>query len=224
MQRSANSICVGARASKLSQAQVWEVYSELVVFHPHIIFVPQWITTTGDQNLNLSLRMLDKTDFFTREIDLRQLQGEIRISIHSAKDLPEPLKKGLTVVALTQGVDPSDILVYNTYPLPHSALIGTSSLRREQNLLKWRPDLRCVDIRGSIEHRLALLDEGKLNGVVMAEAALIRLDLRHRKRLFLEGKSTPLQGKLAVIARAEDNEMTELFRCIDVENRKLPLS
>lgn len=216
------SIEVGARASKLSQAQVWEVHHELIKSHPDVEFVPHWVTTTGDQDLKTSLRTLEKTDFFTREIDALQLDGKIRISIHAAKDLPEPMKEGLVVVALTRGVDPSDSLVYvfshvryNTGPLPYGALIGTSSIRREKNLLEWRPDLKCIDIRGNIEQRLALLDERKVDGVVVAEAALIRLNLTHRNRIPLKGEVAPLQGRLAIVARTDDEEMRELFRVIN---------
>lgn len=206
------SITVGARGSKLSQAQVWEVHRELLQHHPHIQFKPMWITTMGDKDKKTSLRDLDKTDFFTREVDQMQLQGRFRISIHSAKDLPDPLAAGLKIVALTKGVDPSDVLVYNKDPLPDDAIIGISSSRREQNLLEWKPGIRSADIRGTIEERLAQLDEGKFDGVVMAEAALIRLGLSHRRRMLIVGDVAPLQGRLAVIALSSDHEMEELFK------------
>lgn len=86
-------------------------------------------------------------------------------------------------------------------------------------LKQWRPDLQCIDIRGSIEERLRLLDEGALDGVVIAEAALIRLKLTHRKRIKLLGPTAPLQGKLAIVARADDLEMEELFAPIDTRKR-----
>ncbi len=206
-------ISVGGRGSQLSQAQVWEVHRELLQHHSHIQFKPMWITTTGDKDKKTSLRDLDKSDFFTREIDQMQLEGQFRISIHSAKDLPEPLAPGLKMIALTKGVDPSDVLVFN-HPLPDNATIGTSSHRREQNLLDWKPGVRCVDIRGTILERLAILDSGQVDGVVMAEAALIRLGLTNRRRMPILGDTAPLQGKLAVIALETDQEMEELFRCI----------
>jgi len=206
-------ISVGGRGSELSKAQVVEVHCELVEHHPHIQFKPTWITTTGDKDKKTSLRDLDKSDFFTREIDQMQLEGQFRISIHSAKDLPEPLAPGLKMIALTKGVDPSDVLVFN-HPLSDNAIIGTSSHRREQNLLDWKPAVRCVDIRGTIPERLAILDSGQVDGVVMAEAALIRLGLTNRRRMPILGDTAPLQGKLAVIALETDQEMEELFRCI----------
>jgi hydroxymethylbilane synthase len=184
---------------------------ELKVFHPHIRFDPIWIKTTGDHDLKTSLRTLDKTDFFTKELDDKLLNGEIEIAIHSAKDLPDPLPQGLKIVALTQGVDPSDALVFNADELPFGALIGTSSHRREEALLKWRSDLKCVDVRGPVDVRLTLLDSGQIDGLVVAEAALIRLNLTHRKRMLLEGATAPLQGRLAVVARVGDSQMENFF-------------
>jgi hydroxymethylbilane synthase len=205
------SIKVAARGSALSRAQVEEVQRELP---SHVKLDPIWIATTGDQNQAVSLRDLDKTDFFTKEIDALQLAGGCRIAIHSAKDLPDPLAKGLKLVALTKGVDPSDALVFHELPL--HAKIGTSSRRREQMLAELRSDLRGVDIRGTIEQRLALLDAGQVDGVIIAEAALIRLGLTHRKRMRLPGEPAPLQGRLAILAREDDDEMQTLFAPLHV--------
>ena len=205
---------IGARDSKLSHAQVDEVLQELRIFHPHLQFHPVWLKTTGDLDLKTSLRTLDKTDFFTKELDEMLLKGDLQVAIHSAKDLPEPLPPGLKIIALTKGVDPSDSLVFNLDTLPMGAKIGTSSERREKELLKWRSDLKCVDVRGSVDKRLELLDAGELDGLVVAEAALIRLKLAHRKRVRLECETVPLQGRLAVVAREEDAEMGELFVCL----------
>lgn len=152
-------ISVAARGSALSRAQVKEVLQDWC----DIDFAMTWVATTGDKDLYTSLRTLEKTDFFTREIDLLQLAGGCRLSIHSAKDLPEPLAKGLQVVAITKGVAPYDVLVFrdgeNLGKLPLNSVIGTSSLRREEAIRRLRPDLVCVDIRGTIEARLALLDQ-----------------------------------------------------------------
>ncbi|MBS0653468.1 MAG: hydroxymethylbilane synthase [Verrucomicrobia bacterium] len=210
---------VGARQSRLSRVQVAEVLQELRAFHPHVDFEPVWLETTGDRDLSTSLRTLDKTDFFTKEIDQKQLQGEFRISIHSAKDLPDPLASGLRVVALTKGVDSSDVIVLRKDYLPVGAKIGTSSVRREQNIRDLRSDLVCADIRGTIDSRLQQLDAGIFDGVVMAEAALIRLGLTDRKRINLPGESAALQGQLAVVARANDEEMAQLFSSIDTRGR-----
>ncbi len=214
-------LTVGARNSPLSQAQCEEVLQELRQCHPHVVFQCVWVETTGDKDLKTSLRTLEKTDFFTKEIDALQLAGSCRISIHSAKDLPDPLPKGLKLVALTQGVDPSDSIVLRgphttLESLPFGATIGTSSMRREKNIHDLRSDLVCVDVRGAIHTRLALLDQGIVDGLVIAEAALIRLKLTHCTRIPLSGECAPLQGQLAIIALENDQEMRELFHCMDV--------
>lgn len=211
MTNSSLEITVGARGSRLSKAQVEEVYKELIQIHPHVIFSPVWIVTTGDRDRTTSLKTMEKTNFFTDEIDRRQVEGEFRISIHSAKDLPDPLHPDLEIVALTKGVDSSDVLVARAFPIRLGARIGVSSMRRELFLKKWRDDLKFVDVRGTIDDRLRLLDEGVVDGVVMAEAALIRLGLTERPRVRLEVDTAKMQGRLAVVARKNDLEMRQLF-------------
>lgn len=213
-----NCITVGARKSPLSECQVQEVFHALRSFHPEYLFETYFLATTGDLDRQTSLRNLDLRDFFTKEIDEEQLKGTFRISIHSAKDLPNFIKEGLTVVALTEGVDPSDVLVLpegkTLGDLPKGAKVGTSTISREESLKELRDDLIPVDIRGTIGERLDLLNSS-LEGVIMAKAALIRLGLKHYSCIPLPGKSHPLQGKLAVVARKGDIEMAQLFRCID---------
>ncbi len=212
-------LSVAARGSLLAKAQVEEVLLELQIVHPDVRFQMTYVNTTGDLDLTTSLRSLEKTDFFTKEIEEVQLQGQCQLSIHSAKDLPASLQRGLVVVALTRGVDPADALVLakgkTLADLQEGARIGTSSLRREEALKEWRADLVCSDIRGTIESRLEQLDRGDFDGVVMAEAALIRLKLE-RPRWILPGKAAPLQGQIAVVALENDEECKQLFQCIDV--------
>jgi hydroxymethylbilane synthase len=208
-------LCVGARNSALSRAQVDEVYRELIAFHPDVRFTLCLTESFGDKNKMISLRDLGKSDFFTKEIDEMLLSGACRIAIHSAKDLPEPLTHGLMCIALTRGVDPSDSLVLRKgEQLKRGAKIGTSSIRREENLKMLESTLQCVDIRGTIDERLQLLESGAIDGLVVATAALIRLNLLHLNRIVLEGQSAPLQGKLAILARNGDDEMAELFSCL----------
>lgn len=215
----AKRINVAARASALSRAQVDEVEGELRAFHPHVILLPEWVETHGDQDRSTSLRTLPKNDFFTREVDAKVLEGLCRIAVHSAKDLPETLPRGLKLVALTQGIDPRDALVFregmSLETFPRGARIGTSSARRDAMLQELRPDLVCSDVRGTIEERLKLIDQGVIDGLVVAEAALIRLKLTHLPRRILEGDTAPLQGRLAILAREDDEEMRTLFACLD---------
>lgn len=216
---SSHDIVVGARSSPLSRAQVDEVLKELRLHHPDVAFKTMFIESSGDIDQITSLRDMEKTDFFTKEIDILLLTGRCRIAIHSAKDLPEPIPEGLEIIAITRGINPADALVmregqsFDT--LPKRAKIATSSLRREMIITEMRPDLTFVDLRGTIGQRLALLDNYEVDGVVVAEAALIRLGLTHINRIPLPGDTTPGQGRLAILARNDDDEMRTLFACID---------
>ena len=211
-------IFVGARDSRLSRAQVKEVEEELRKQGQEVCFKAVWIDTPGDRDLKTSLTHLEKTDFFTQDIDHKQLRGDIRIAIHSAKDLPDPLPKGLRLVALTKGVDNSDVLVLrkgeSLEGLPKGARIGTSSLRRIEALKELRNDLLPVDIRGTIDHRLIQLMTHRYDGVILAKAALIRLDLMSLNMIPLKGEPALHQGRLAVVAREEDADMHLLFSLI----------
>jgi len=213
-------ISLAARSSPLSRAQVAEVLLEIRQFFPRISFVSHYLETAGDKDLQTSLRMMGKTDFFSREIDEMLLAGRCRIAIHSAKDLPEPLPEGLQMVALTRGVDPSDSLVLRgretLYTLPTDSIIATSSKRREEAVKSLRADLLFVDIRGKIAERLRYIEKGKADGVVVAESALIRLGLTYLNRLKLPMETAPFQGQLAILAREKDTEMVALFSSIDV--------
>lgn len=212
-------IAVGSRKSPLAQAQVLEVLQELLQHHPHIRFDTLYTDTYGDRDRKTSLRSLDKTDFFTKEVDELLLNKTCRIAIHSAKDLPDPLPKGLTIIAITKGVDSSDVLVLrpnetlNT--LPKNSVIATSSTRREEMVKLLRNDLSFIDLRGTIQERLHKLETKEADGIVVAEAALIRLNLTHLNRIYLPGKTTPFQGQLAIMARKDDIEMATLFHPLD---------
>lgn len=194
-------LLTGARDSPLSRAQFEELQSLI-----ELKLQPVFIKTTGDLDRITSLRNLDRTDFFTKELDEMLLRGEIRLAVHSAKDLPHPIPKGLAVIAITKGIDDRDALVMGDR---EPKLVATSSIRREEAVRELYPDATFMDIRGTIHERLEKLTSGQVDGVVIAEAALIRLKLTHLKRVYLPG--APLQGKLAVVARADDIEMRSTF-------------
>ncbi|MDP1836847.1 MAG: hydroxymethylbilane synthase [Chlamydiales bacterium] len=214
------SIKIGARSSPLSKAQIEEVRADLLSFHSHIVLDSILVETTGDLDQKTSLRNLGKTDFFTKQVDELLLTGQCRIAVHSAKDLPETLTPGLELICLTKGQDPSDSLVLREGQtmdsLPSGAIIATSSERRELAVKQLRSDLCFRDIRGTIGQRLAVLERGEADGVVIAEAALIRLGLTHLNRIKLPGPTVPFQGQLAITARHGDSEMRDLFACLNI--------
>ena len=222
MPSSTEVIAVAARASSLSQAQVGELLAAVHCYNPAIAFEVTAIETYGDRDRTTSLRSFSETtDFFTREVDAAVIRGDCRIAVHSAKDLPRI--SPLAIVAVTPTIDASDALVMaegvTVATLPPGARVATSSKRREEAVCCIRSDCHFVDVRGAIEERLALLDNGTVDAVVIAEAALLRLGLSDRNRVMLPGATAALQGQLAVVARHSDSEMEALFAPLDTGDR-----
>ncbi|MEX1012980.1 MAG: uroporphyrinogen-III synthase [Waddliaceae bacterium] len=209
-------ITIAARSSPLSKAQVKEIESLI----PEVTFIKHFVETTGDLDRKTSLRGMEKTDFFTRELDQMLLEKKCDICVHSAKDLPDPLPEGLSIFALTKGVDSSDSLVFNK-ALAERPLIATSSIRREECVREIYPSARFIDLRGTIDERLKLLESEEVDGVVVAEAALIRLNLTHYKRIKLPGETTPYQGQLAILGRKGEGSLKSLFSKLDIRKKAL---
>ncbi|MBO6059753.1 MAG: uroporphyrinogen-III C-methyltransferase [Bacteroidaceae bacterium] len=191
-----------SRQSRLALLQVEELVKEAGITDYELIKT----TSYGDRHKEVSL--MDEglaQDFFTRELDEALLEGRADIAVHSAKDLPNPLPDGIELLALTEGKDPSDSLVardgLTLATLPEGSKVGTSSAQRKEELLKVRPDLVVVPIRGTIEERIAQVDDGSVDALIVATCALDRLGLSHRATERLPFKTHPLQGKLAVTGR-----------------------
>ncbi len=210
---------IAARDSNLSKAQFVEFCQILNKTYPRLVLEPLFIKTKGDKDKKTSLKDLYKTNFFTEELDILVQEKQCDAALHSAKDLPEPLPKDLVRAYLSLGIDSRDALVtkkiYSWEEIPYQSYIATSSERRESQVLQKRKDLLFVDLRGTIEERLEVLQKKEVEGVVVAEAALIRLKLTFLPRLFLEGETESLQGKLAVIVHKERKDLIELFSFLD---------
>jgi hydroxymethylbilane synthase len=173
------------------------------------------IKTTGDLTPDVPLARIGSRALFTKQIDDALLENRIDLAVHSLKDLPTELPSGILIAAVSVREDPRDALVgrkpLRWADLPIGAVIATSSLRRRAQLLKSRPDLRIVDIRGNLDTRLAKLDaRPEWSGVVLATAGLVRLGLEDRigERLALDIMlPAPGQGALAVTVRVDDTEV-----------------
>jgi len=161
-------------------------------------------------------------DFFTQEIELALLEGEIDVAIHSAKDLEGNIPEELKIVALTKSISQYEALVtkkgYKLSNLPSGSKIGTSSLKRKEAVLKFRPDLIVQDIRGNINERLEQFEQEKFDAVIMAYAALLRLGYEKIASEII-GENIiaphPLQGSLAVEIRKDRLDLDLLFRRLD---------
>lgn len=213
---------VGSRTSPLALAQVEEILKALKRIAPRIKTEVVGIDTAGDRDKKTPISEMDGTDFFTREIDEALLRKKIDFAVHSAKDLPDIMPKGIAIAAVTASVDPYDVLVspkgLKLRELPQGARVGTSSERRKTQLRAFRPDLTLVDIRGTMQERLDKLKSERLDAVVIAGAGLLRLGLgRHiTEQISLDIlKPHPLQGSLAVTVRQEDGALKKLFSKLD---------
>lgn len=205
-----------SRNSALSLLQVKEVFSVL----PAVSYSLVSLKSFGDKNKHISLMDNIATDFFTRELDEILLNNDADVAIHSAKDLPYPLPHGLEVYSLFEAADKSDSLVSKNNltlaQLPVAAKVGTSSAARKSELLKLRPDLTIVSIRGTIEERISQVDSGYVDALIVATCALNRLGLSHRIAEVLPFKTHALQGNLAVVGRVGADQIKNIFLPFDI--------
>lgn len=209
---------IAARTSPLALRQVDEAAACIRGFYPGFDYEVIGIQTRGDKDKITPISDMEGSDFFTREIDEAVLRGGADFAVHSAKDLPDEIPRGLVVAAITEPLDTHDALVSRNDlkldELPLGAKIGASSKRRKEQLKKYRPDFQIVDIRGNIEERIAVLDDGELDGIIVAACALTRLGLEDRiaERVpFNILKPHPKQGSLTVVAKKNDKEIQGLF-------------
>ena len=214
-----NKLRIISRQSPLALLLVDEVLRTLPPDIEHEVIK---VTSYGARHKNVSL-MSDSIspDFFTRELDRALLDGDADIAIHSAKDLPYPLPIGIKVVALTKGGDKSDSLVskgnVKLADLPSGSRIGTSSAVRKAELLALRSDIEVVPIRGTIEERIAQVDDGYVDALIVATCALDRLGLSHRAAEKLPFKTHPLQGNLAItVGDKAPDWIIDLFAPFDI--------
>lgn len=219
---------LGTRTSPLALKQTQEVITRLKELYPNIEVEVVGIDTYGDKDKITPISKIEGTDFFTLEIDKALLAGDIDFSVHSAKDLSGVLETGLCIAAVTESVDSYDVLVskdnLKLNELKPSAKIGTSSIRRKEQLKKYRGDFEIIDIRGNIDQRLRLLDGTDLDAIVIASAGLIRLGLEDRisqKIPFDILKPHPLQGSLVIETRETDDEVINLLSGLDARQKVL---
>jgi uroporphyrinogen III methyltransferase/synthase len=211
-----NPIKTVCRDSKLSLLQVKELFS----LYPLLRYEIAVLQSFGDKNKHISLMEAIDADFFTRELDAAVISGEADIAVHSAKDLPYPLPAGTELYCLTEASDRTDVLVGKNNrklsELPAGARVGTSSQSRREELLKLRPDLTVVAIRGAVEERIALTERGELDALIVAACALRRMGLERLITEILPFKTHPLQGNLAVVGRKGNEKLKTLFAAHDV--------
>lgn len=215
-----SSLRIGTRGSRLARAQAELAALALTATGTPCEIVP--IRTTGDGIQDRPLAEAGGKGLFTKELEEALLAGAIDLAVHSMKDVPAVLPAGLVIGAVLPREDPADVLVAKgaraLAELPAGARVGTSSVRRKAQLLRARPDLDCVFVRGNVDTRLAKLDAGGLAAIVLALAGLKRLGATERASAVL-ATDTWLpslgQGAVGIELRQDDQRIAAAIAPLD---------
>jgi hydroxymethylbilane synthase len=215
-------IRIATRESKLALAQTGMVASALRERHPGIAIETVGMTTRGDQVLDRPLAQVGGKGLFIKELEVALLEGRADIAVHSMKDVPMELAAGFALTTFGKREDPRDAFVSVRHPslheLPAGAVVGTSSLRRECQLRRAFPALAFRPLRGNVNTRLAKLEAGEYDAIILAAAGLKRLGFADRIRGYLPRElAIPAigQGILAIehaAAREDLGRVLAMFR------------
>src|SRR6476620_11923840 len=213
---------IATRKSPLALWQTEYVAAALRAAHRSLVVELVPLSTRGDEVLDRSLAAIGGQGLFLKELELAMERGEADCAVHSLKDVPMELEPGFALAAILARADPADAFVSNGYAgidaLPQGARVGTSSLRRQAQLRARRPDLKLLDLRGNVNTRLAKLDAGDYDAIVLACAGLQRLGLAPRIRARLDAPEwlpAPAQGAIAIECLAGDARVHALCAALD---------
>lgn len=216
---------IATRQSPLALWQAHYVQQRLMACHPglRVELVP--MVTRGDVILDTPLAKVGGKGLFVKELELAMLEGRADIAVHSMKDVPVEFPEGLGLVTICERDDPLDAFVSNHYAsvdaLPQGAIVGTSSLRRQCQLSERRPDLVIRSLRGNVGTRLAKLDAGDYDAIILAVAGLNRLALTDRIRHAMPAEeSLPAvgQGAVGIECRLDDSQTITLLAALNDED------
>ena len=215
---------VGTRGSPLALAQTEMVRRRLAAadasFAEPAVLAVEVIRTTGDRVLDRPLAEVGGKGLFSKEIDDAMLAGRIDLAVHSVKDLPTWLPEGIVLAAVLPRADPRDVLIAavpRIADLPAGAVVGTSSPRRQAQILARRPDLRTALLRGNVHTRLARVAEGAVAATLLARAGLSRLGLAETGSVVEPDEMLPAvgQGAVGITCRSDDGVVREILAAID---------
>lgn len=212
---------IATRKSQLALWQTEHVAARLRALDPGLRVELLPLSTRGDEVLDRSLAAIGGKGLFLKELELALARGEADLAVHSLKDVPVELDAGFELAAILAREDPADAFVSNHHcdldALPQGAIVGTSSLRRHAQLRARRPDLQVRDLRGNVNTRLARLDAGQYDAIILAVAGLKRLgfDARIRARLTApDWLPAAAQGAICIETRAGDTAVIERVRVL----------
>jgi len=208
-------IKIATRKSPLALWQAYFVRDQLLALYDDIEVELLKMVSKGDKILDVPLAKVGGKGLFVKELETGLLEGDADIAVHSMKDVPVEFPEGLHLAVICEREDPRDAFVSNKFSqlddLPDGAIVGTSSLRRQSQLMKYRPDLQIKFLRGNVNTRLQKLDDGEYDAIILAAAGLIRLEMPDRISSFLTTEqSLPAMGQGAVgIECRIDDELTK---------------
>jgi hydroxymethylbilane synthase len=218
-------IRIASRKSQLALVQTYWVQEQLQKHFPERTFEVHTMSTQGDKILDVALAKIGDKGLFTKELELRMLNNESDFAVHSLKDLPTRLPEGLILGCVTERENPADALVVHEKhkdkqleTLPEGAVIGTSSLRRLAQLRHHFPHLAFKDIRGNLNTRMAKLDAGEYDALILAVAGLQRLDMSDRIHQVIPSEISLHavgQGALGIECRTDDPEVLAVIKAIE---------
>lgn len=219
---SLRTIRIGSRKSQLALVQTYWVRDQLQKSFPDMKFEVHTMSTQGDKILDVALAKIGDKGLFTKELEVGMLNGEIDFAVHSLKDLPTKLPDGLILAAITERENPADALVvhekfqdYQLETLPPGTVVGTSSLRRLAQLRHHFPHLEFKDVRGNLNTRLAKLDAGEYDVLILAVAGLERLGMSDRIHQAIPTEFSLHavgQGALGIECRADDDNLIAILK------------
>lgn len=212
-------LTIATRGSPLALWQAEWVQTRLQAMHPNLVINLFKITTTGDKFLSAPLAEIGGKGLFVKELEEALLNSQADIAVHSMKDVPMGFPAGLFLPVICERDDPSDVLVSSNYAslqaLPDHAVVGTSSVRRQSQLLALRPTLTLKNLRGNVGTRVSKLDNGDYDAVILAAAGLKRLGMQARiRQTFHPTQLLPAagQGALGIECRENDAETIALIQ------------
>jgi len=215
-------IRIATRESLLALWQAEYVATALKNAHPGLEVELVKMKSQGDKILDTPLAKIGGKGLFTKELEEGLLRGDADIAVHSMKDVPMELPEGLHLPVICPREDPRDAFVSNKYEsldsLPEGSVVGTSSLRRQAQLLARRPDLKIEFLRGNVQSRLRKLDDGMYDAIILASAGLKRLELESRITEIIE-VTTMLpacgQGAVGIECRTDDDDVNVMLASLN---------
>lgn len=226
-----STLIVGTRGSQLALWQAGWVKRQLKALAPNLSVILKRIQTSGDKIQDVPLAKIGGKGLFVKEIEEALLRREIDLAVHSMKDVPSVLPEGLEIICVPEREDPRDALIGRDglclKDIPRGGRVGTSSLRRQAQLLHFRPDLQIAVLRGNVDTRLRKLRENHFDAIILAASGLKRLGWDQEITEYLSVKvSLPAigQGSLGLEGRKDDNFVRELVGQIEHPSTRIAMT